>query len=185
MARMTSKDLTDIKKKLEEAQNDDTPYTLVTDDEIMVVGDPNKTEVKTHDYTVKFRFPESLLDSVPHDPDVKIVCGQFITDIEFKDVSVIPRNDLKIVGGIAQFLPFFYEITEDGNLEDRTTEELAQIVINMSDEVMDGIYNIVAAFLDIDNELKDRMLATSVLETLGDLIHDFPQVFNEADGFFG
>ena len=50
-------DMLKLSAQIKKAEEDTTPYAVVAGEEIHVVGDANKTEVKKHDYTVRFRFP--------------------------------------------------------------------------------------------------------------------------------
>ena len=43
-----------IKEHMDEAENDETPYAAVKDNQIHIVGDPNKTEVKKRDFVIQF-----------------------------------------------------------------------------------------------------------------------------------
>ena len=50
MEMMTIDQLGELKGAIEKAREDDTPYIGIKDDELHVLGDPNKTEVKSADY---------------------------------------------------------------------------------------------------------------------------------------
>ena len=51
--------LSELKGAVEKAREDDTPYIGIKDDELHILGDPNKTEVKAADYVVHFAFPNT------------------------------------------------------------------------------------------------------------------------------
>ena len=61
---VSTADMLEIQKSMNEATKDDTPFPVVTKDGINVVGNPNKTEIKSHDYNVRFRFPKSMADGI-------------------------------------------------------------------------------------------------------------------------
>ena len=46
MKDITYEEFVEMKKKMDEAEEDTTPYAITDGDEISVVGDPNKTEIK-------------------------------------------------------------------------------------------------------------------------------------------
>ena len=49
--------LGELKGAIEKAREDDTPYIGIKDEELHVLGNPNKTEIKPADYVVHFAFP--------------------------------------------------------------------------------------------------------------------------------
>lgn len=171
-------DLVGIKDKLDEAQEDETPYLAINDDKMYVIGDPNKTEHKAFDYTLKFRFPKDI------ESDGEIVGNYKIVTRHYKNVTIKPKNDLKIVDAIMSIEPFFRKITEDG-VGEYTEEEMRSVLSSMSDDVISGMYNVVAAVLDLNPSIAEYMMPYSMLDALGQMINDFPEVFNESDAFFG
>lgn len=180
---MTQEEFLKIASKLNTAEEDDTPFLVVKDDEIAVVGDANKTERKKRNYVLKFRFP--LSDDRFRTDDCKIVGKFYIAEIEFTDVCITPRKDLEIVAAGMKIIPYFKKLREDGSIENRNNDELFEIFANMSTEILDAIYTFVGSVLGISGDLIDKLLPTSALVTLNLLIEDYPEIFNEADVFFG
>ena len=112
--------------------------------------------------------------------------GKFIyVDVEYKDVTINPRNDLKIVRDVAVLYPFFRKQAEDGGLQAMTEDEFVEFAEQLSDEVIDAMYNLVADFLDEDKEVAQKFTWPSVLDLILQFMEDFPEVFNEADFFTG
>ena len=52
MEMLKMEQLDDLKLAIKEAEKDDTPYIGIKDDELHILGDPNKTEVKAADYVI-------------------------------------------------------------------------------------------------------------------------------------
>lgn len=183
--RVTTQDMLDIQASMNEAHKDDTPFAVVADNGVNVIGNANKTEVKSHDYNVRFRFPKSMAEGIDPKDIVQTVGDYVIVNMEFTDVHIKPRNDVDINAAIVQILPYFKNMNEDLSVTDKTQEELIQLVKTVNDDIGLDIYDVVAAILDVDKSLKDYMLFTDVLEVLKRMPQDFPEVFNEAESFFG
>lgn len=183
MEKITPNDFLAVSEKLKDAQNDTTPFAIVEDKEIKVVGDANKTAVKKNNYMVKFRFPKGVFEQMPE--GAKEVGNFYVLEVEYKDVSITPRTDLKIVDAIFRLQPFLNELTENGAVKERAPEELFHIFAYASEDIHLAMYNIVGAFLGIDDKMGEYMLPFSVLDTITKLIETHPEVFNEADVFFG
>lgn len=180
---ITQEEFLKIANNLKKAEEDDTPFVVVKDNEIAVVGDANKTKKKTRSYVLNFRFPIS--DERFKTEDSKVVGNFYLTKIEFKDVFVSPRKDLEVVAAAMKIIPYFKKLHEDGMLGDRTPDELFEVFSAMSTEILDAIYVFVGSVLGIDNSLLENLLPTSAIETLNLLMTDYPEIFNEADVFFG
>ena len=175
--------LADINDALKEAEHDDTPFPVATDDGLKVVGDANKTENKSRDYTVTFRFPKEL---VPKGMNVVKEVGDYkYVEMLFEDVHITPRRDLKLLASVMDILPLFRELEGDGSVKERTTEDLLRIFRKVPQETIDSMYTLVVAFLGVDESIAEYMTPMSVMDRIADLVNDFPEVFNEADVFFG
>lgn len=172
-----------IANNLKKAEEDDTPFVVVKDNEIAVVGDANKTQQKKRDYVISFRFPMS--DQRYLTPESRIIKDCYITDIIYKDVFVNPRKDLEVIGAMMTILGYYKKIKEDGTIEDRTPEDLFKLFALMESDVVDAMYKFVSVVLGVNEELVDNMLASSVINTCSKIIEDYPEIVNEADVFFG
>lgn len=179
---MTQEDFLKIADSLKNAEKDDTPFAVIKDDEIAVVGDANKTHVKRNEYVVSFRFP--LSNEIYKTPESKVIGDFYITNIAYKDVMITPRKDLTIVGAIMKLIPYFKNLVETGEVIDKTEEELFDVFLNLKTDILDAMYNVVSTMLEIDDRIVDNMMPTSVFKVCAQLIEDYPEVFNEADLFF-
>lgn len=180
-------DMTKMQQSIEKAHEDDTPFPVVSRDGISVVGDVNKTEVKSHNYSIRFRFTQEEAAELGIDPSeiIKTVGNYVIIKIDYENVSIKPRYDLEISAAIVRILPYFYNVNEETKkVGKRSEEELMQMVNEMSIEIGDDLYNSVAAVLGIDRRIVDHMLWNDVVDVWIRLPEDFPEVFNEAEGFF-
>lgn len=180
---ITPDQLLGLAKQMQRAEEDTTPFAVVNGKDVSVVGDVNKTEVKKNDYQIKFRFPFSLFETVPK--GAQKVGQYYVVTTEYKDVSVTPRKDLIILDSIMKVFPFFKKLKENGEVEDYSKEELFSIFAYAGNEVHLALYNLVATFLEIDDELGQYMLPGSVITVMGQIIENHPEMFNEADVFFG
>lgn len=184
---LTQNDLMKIQEKIKEAEADNTPF-MVVDGEggLNVVGDVNKTEPKYYDYTVKFRLPIQYKDLLPGSEEA--FGGKYcVAEVDYKNVTISARKDLKIVTALMGMLPFLREILPDGDARDRSKDELSDIVANAmtNDEVVSAMYDFVSVMLDIDPMLKDMMLYSSVFSNVLKMMTDFPEILNESDFFTG
>lgn len=180
---ISAEDFAAIGEKLKRTNEDNTPFPVVKDNEISVIGDPNKTEVKKNDYEIKFRMPKSMFTEKPD--GAQEIGSLYVLTVKYKDISITPRNDLKIVEAIMRIQPFFNKLKEDGGIETYTKEELFSLYAYAGDDVHIAMYNLVATFLGIDDKSGEYMLPMSVLDTINTIMDTHPEIFNEADVFFG
>lgn len=184
--KITFEQMKEIDKSLKEAENDDTPFLVVGDDEIAVAGDANKTERKSKTYTLNCRFPVALRDTIKEDIKITKEVGNFVFgEYTVNDVYLSPREDFRVISAISKIYPYFKKLKEDGGVEDLSEKEILELAINMEKEVRDAMYEVVGAFLQLTDEFLSCILTSSIFETLLQLIYDFPEAFNEADVFFG
>lgn len=177
-----------IEKALDDAQEDTTPFLVMqSDDKLGISGDANRTERKSKCYTIRFRFPSILKDSIPEEINITREAENYVIgEYTVEDVYLSPRKDFIVLSSISKLIPYFNKLNEENGdvtkLEDR---EKLELIINTDVEILDAMYNVVEAFLQLSKELIDLVLPSSIFETLYLLIQDFPEAFNEADIFFG
>ena len=137
---------------------------------------------------IKFRVPKEFFEEIPY--GATTVDKYVIFEVEYSNASVTGMNDLKIVDALLNIQPFlkeFYQKDEDGKVTivEKTDREVLKMLSTSEDEVIYGFYKVVAAFLGVDEELIEYMLPFSVIETFTALTENHPEVFKEADAFFG
>lgn len=183
---LTPEQFAQLTQKINDAKDDPTPFLIMHDDGPKVVGDANKTEVKKNDYTIKFRLPASMVEGSPElMANAKAVGNEYIVTVDYKDRTITPREDLTIIESIMQLEPFIKVCTEDGAVREMSGRELLTKFTYMANEVHLAMYRIVGTFLKIDDVLGEYMLPVSVITAMTQLIDRHPEVFNEADTFFG
>lgn len=178
-----AKDFLAISNKLKKTNEDDTPFLVTKDQEMIVVGDANKTAVKAGNYKIKFRMLKDEFTEIPE--GATAIGNYYVFSINFDGIMITPRSDLKIVDAIFKILPFFNKLKENGDIEELSREELLTIFAYAGEEIHLAMYNLVATFLGIDDHFGAHMLPFSVVAALSQLIDNHPEIFNEADVFFG
>ena len=179
---MKPEDFAALGKKAQNTHTDTTPFAVIENKQLVVAGDANNTKVKKHDYTIKFRFPKSELEEKPDDA---IEVGDFYSfAVEYKSVSIAPRDDLKIVDAIYRLQPLIHNLTENGDVQPKSEAELLHIFAQAGDDVHLAIYTIVAEFLGINDWQAQYMKSFSVINAFNDILDNHPEVFNEAETFF-
>lgn len=173
--------LKEISQALDAAEEDTTPYPVVADGNVNVVGDANKTEIQKHTFTVSFRFPKGIIPDEGADEVGETWC---LKRVKFPDVYITPRQDLAVLNAVVNVLPFVRNILENGKVEKMSNEEMLVIGATMSNQAIDAMYNLVMRTLGIEEDLGQYITAVSVLRNTAEILRAFPQLANEADGFF-
>lgn len=171
---MTEKEYNAIDTAFKEAEKDDTPFLIATEDELIVAGDANKTELNIHDFEITFRIPVEENGAVKYVTKTKQYSGVYIT----------PRQEPRILKTLTAMLPFYNRITADGGLAKMTQEEINLMLISEDDAMLDAMYELVGTVLRIDPELSDYMLPSSVLASTANILQAFPEMVNAGNVFF-
>lgn len=182
---MNQEQLLDAYKKMEEsidnAPESPTPFPVVKNEKLSVIGDANETQVNKHDFTIVFRLPEGVADG-------EKVPGGVLKEVEYKDVFVAPRQSGKVISSLCRMLPFFRKIidTADGGKEgvSFTRDEVVEMLAEFGDEFVDDMYDLVGKFLKIDDALVDYMLPESAMKATLQILNEYPEIINEAEAFF-
>ena len=183
--------LGELKGAIEKAREDDTPYIGIKDDELHILGDPNKTEVKSADYVVHFAFPnteewrnraESLGDKIGKSTDDG---RYFLATREYKNVYLSPRRMGAVVTTLAQIESFLYKILDNGEIKELNYDEMVSLATVMNGELSDATYDLVATVLRIPYEEMEWMLPLNTIENAVKIALNNPSAVNEADLFFG
>ena len=183
--------LDELKGAIKEAEKDDTPYIGIKDDELHVLGDPNKTEVKAADYMVCFAFPNTdewrARAEMNGDRITKTSEDgrYFLCEREYKNIYLTPRRMANAVSALAQVESFLYKITDGGEVKDMTTAETLEAMNVMGGELADSTYDLVSTVLRIPYDEKDWMISPNVMLNTVKIVVNNPSAMNEADLFFG
>lgn len=178
-----------LKGAMDEAQNDDTPYIGTMDNQLHVFGDPNKTEIKSADYTVLFAFPDTKewrkRIEINGDKILREIPGYVMAERTYKNVYLSPKNIGNAMTSLVMLEQFLNDITEDGEIRPLSLQEMQSVMLNMNGEMSDVTYDLVAAVLRIPEIEKEWMLPTSVFTNAVAFVLNNPSTVNEADLFFG
>lgn len=167
---MTEKEYMALLKGIDEAEESTTPFPISTEDEIIVAGDANKTELNKHDFVVTFKIPT---------PD-----GYNVNKVEYKDVYITPRQEPRIIRLMVEIMPFYKKINEDGTTGKYTRDEVMKLVAELGESVYDKLYDLVGTVLGVEPSLRDYMSLDSVMYNAGVLLRAYPEMVNEASTFF-
>ena len=191
MEMVNIEQLGELKGAIEKAREDDTPYIGIKDDELHILGDPNKTEVKSADYVVHFAFPNTdewraRANSMGDEIDKTTDDGRyFLAKRIYKNVYLSPRRMGAVVATLAQIESFLYKITENGEIKELNNDEMMAIMTVMNGELSDATYELVATVLRIPYEEMEWMLPLNTVENAVKIALNNPSAVNEADLFFG
>ncbi len=181
---MRQEELLDIYENMEQgidnAKESPTPYPIVKDEKLSVIGDANETQLNKHDFTIVFRLPEGVSDG-------KKVDGGVLKEVEYKNVFISPRQSGKVVASLCRMLPFFRKIIETADGKEGvsyTRDEVVEMLAEFGDEFIDYMYDLVAKTLKIDDALIDYMLPESAMTATVKIIQNYPEIVNEAEAFF-
>ena len=183
--------LGELKGAIEKAREDDTPYIGIKDDELHILGDPNKTEVKSADYVVHFAFPnteEWKARATANGDEIGKTTDDgryFLCKRTYKNVYLTPRRIGAVVTTIAQIESFMYKVTNNGEIKELDYEEMVSLMMVMNGELSDATYDVVATVLRIPYDEVEWMLPLNTIENAVKIALNNPSAVNEADLFFG
>ncbi len=169
-----------IKEGIDSAPESPTPFPVVKDEKLSVVGDANETQLNKHDFKITFRLPEGVADGQKVD-------GGVLKEIEYKDVFITPRQSGKVISALCRMLPYFRKIEEkrgEAEVSEYTKDEIFEILAEFGDDFVDTMYELVGKTLQIDDALIDYMLPSSAMEATARIITEYPEIVNEAEAFF-
>lgn len=182
--------LGELKGAIEKAREDDTPYIGIKDEELHVLGNPNKTEIKPADYVVHFAFPNTeefraKAQAVGDEIGKTTEDGRyFLATRIYKNVYLTPRRMGAVVSTLAQIESFLYKITENGEIKELSNEETQALLTVMNGELSDATYELVATVLRIPYDEMEWMLPLNTIENAVRIAVNNPSAVNEADLFF-
>lgn len=184
---MNQEQLLDAYKKMEQsidaAPESPTPYPIVKDEKLHVIGDANETQINKHDFKIVFRLPEGVVDG-------EKTIGGVLKEVEYKDVFVPPRQSGKVISSLCRMLPFFRKVVDmKGNPGEKetisfTSDEVVEMLAEFGDDFVDDMYDLVGKFLKIDDALVDYMIPESAMKATLQILNEYPEIINEAEAFF-
>ncbi len=181
---ITQNDFLKLQRAREYAEQDTTPYALVAEDKIHVIGDANKTETKRHDYVMGFFFPNEMKSGFDPKDILKEGANHFMVEIEYKNVSITPRNHVDAITALVELEPFFNKVLDSGEVKELAPEDVREILRYMNEEMRVALYHAVATILRVDKSIEDYMSIIDVIMVAGFIMRDFPEAINEANQLF-
>lgn len=186
---MTMDDFANMQGAIQDAQHDDTPFISTTEDEIHIFGDPNKTEIKSADYTVLFGFPDNeewrkKIKSVD-DKIVKEIQGYIIVERVYKNVYISPRRASSALTAMTLIMQFLHEITEDGEFKPLSYDQMLSVFTTLYREIEDAVYELVGVVLNLSPNEWEWMMPINTVENAVKIVLNNPSIVNQADLFFG
>lgn len=185
---MTVEQFIEMKKKMDEAENDTTPFAILDDeDEINVVGDVSKTETKKHDYTLIMYYPNR--DELRKKLDKEGVTieketpNYLVFRRTYRDVWVPPRIYTAVQEAFTEVYRFFNVITDDGGVRDLTEEEVGEVLRIMGQDVMERMIHAVATIFRMPQWEEECVYSLQMPVIVMQLIDDFPEIVNGVDFF--
>ena len=182
--------LDELKQAIKEAENDDTPYIGIKDDELHVLGNPDKTEIRGADYVVLFAFPntpENRAKAEANGDEIGKTTEDgryFLCTRKYKNVYLSPRRMGAVVSTLAQIESFLYKIMDNGEIKELNYEEMQSLLQVMNGELSDATYDLVATVLRIPYDEMEWMLPLNTMENAVKIAKNNPSAVNEADLFF-
>lgn len=168
---ITQEQLIQLREAKDKAMEDTTPFPVMKDGNLAVVGDANKTEVNKHDFTLTFIIPDEN--------------GVYQRkDVEYKDIFLKPRQAVTVQRLITALMPLFYKVQEDGGITELDDDEMLEVLRMYEGNVIDQVYRLVAVVLGVHSELVDYMDPVSVLAAFHKIMVLFPDMIKASDSFF-
>lgn len=167
---LTEEKIIQLKEAREKAMEDTTPFPIMKDGELAVVGDANKTEINKHDFTLTFVFPNGD--------------GYDVKEVEYKDIWLKPRQAVTVQRLMTALQPLFYKVGENGGLTDLSDDEMMEVVEQYEGTVLDQLYHLVATVLGVDERIVDYIEPNSALEAYHQIMKQYPDLVKASDGFF-
>lgn len=167
----------EIKEGIDAAPESSTPFPVVKDDKVSVIGDANETQINKHDFKIVFRLPDGVTDG-------EKVAGGTLKEVEYKDVFISPRRSASVTAALCKLYPYFRKVGEDGEVSDYSPEEVMSLIADWDDEMIDCMYNLVSKVVGVDERLVDYMMPSSVISSVLQIIKNYPEAINESEAFF-
>lgn len=171
MAEIFTEDkIIQLKEAREKAMEDTTPFPVMKDGDLAVVGDANKTEINKHDFVLTFIVPEGG--------------GYKEKIVEYKDVWLSPRRAVAVQRLMTALQPLFYKVGEGGKIQDLSEDEMLDVVVKYEGDVLDQLYHLVATVLGVDERIADFIEPNSALNAFHQIMLSYPDLLKASDSFF-
>lgn len=169
---LTEEKIIQLKEARDKAMEDTTPFPVLKDGNLAVVGDANKTEINKQNFTLTFVVPDET--------------GEYKERVvEYKDVFIRPRHAVTIQRLMTALQPLYSKIKPGGNIEDYTQEEMIELASAFEGQVMDQLYRLVGFVLGVNEELVDFIAPNSVIDAYRKIMVQYSDMVKASESFFG
>lgn len=167
----------ELKKAIEDAPKDTTPYSANTNDKQFVVGDVTKTDKKEKEYSLTFLLPADIASK--YGIENPKVTGSYVT-LSFKEGLINPVSEMRIREALVVLLPYFVKV-EDKKVEQISDDEITERFIDMPDKYMVLIASTAAKIFNVDDEIASYVTIPSALMAVLNFVRNNPEYINGAD----
>lgn len=189
MSTLTPEQFAEMKRRMDEAENDPTPYVVTDEDDgLQVVGDPNETELVKYQYELQFAYPKTeayrnALKDYKNTEIIKETDNYIVCKRTFKDVWVPPRIYTQVQTAFAELYQFFNVVTDDGGIRDLTNDEIIEALKMLDQTMIEAMCHAVATILRIPEQEEECIIAITAMPVIMRMISDFPEIINGMDFF--
>lgn len=175
MEQMTLEQYDGIAEAFDKAEESVVPFPIVDGDDLIVVGDANKTEIIRHDFDIRFVVPTESEDGG--------ISYKAVTK-HYPNVQIRLRDKPFLAQHITTLMQFFYKVGEDGSVTKLDERESVDLIKTASRVMVDAMYELVAVALRIDPALVDYMDSDSVVVATREILLSYTDLVNAANSFF-
>lgn len=161
-----------LKEARDKAMESDTPFPIVKDGQMAVVGDANKTEIQKHNFILSFGIPDEN--------------GVYqVKNVEYEDVWIKPRHAVTVQRLMTALQPLYIKQEETGPFTELSPEEMLDVAVMYEGDVLDQIYRLVAVVLGVDERIADFIMPDSALLAYEKIMVLYSDMAKASDSFFG
>lgn len=184
-AELSLEEFMAIKEHMDDAENDETPYAAVSEGQIHIVGDPNKTEQKSDDFTIQFAYPntDEWRQQIDEEDIFNETPNYIGVERTYKDVWVPPRVQTAVMTAFTELYAFFTIVMDNGEVRDMNIDEIKMALRELNQDMVEAMCHAVATILKISPREEEFMLTTSTAVCLIRIIDAFPEIINGMDFF--
>lgn len=169
---LTEEKIIQLKEARDKAMEDTTPFPVMKDGDLAVVGDANKTKVNKQDFSLTFVVPDESGEYKEH-------------VVEYKDIYITPRQAVTVQRLMTALQPLYSKVKKNGSIEDYTQDEMIELANAFEGQVMDQLYRLVGFVLGVNAELVDFITPNSVIEAYRKIMVQYSDMAKASESFFG
>lgn len=175
MSQMSKEQYDGIAEAFDKAEESEVPFPIIEGEDLIVVGDANKTEIIKHDFDIHF--------VVPVEDEHGGITYKAVTK-HYPNVQISLRDKPFMAQHITTLMQFFYKVNKDGSITKLDEAESVEMIKQASRVMVDSMYELVAIALRIDPALVDYMDSDSVVIATKEILLSYTGLVNAANSFF-